>query len=933
MRTQVVISPAPTRPTGLQAAPGNGRVTLTWDDPGKGIYIEFYRYTADGGATWTDIPGSETTVQGQLTRYTVPNLTNGQAYTFAILAENDTGASPPSAAVTATPRAAAPAKPTGLSAAPGNAEATLAWDDPHDASIARYQVRQGNANWADISGSGASTTSHTVGTLTNGASYTFRIRAVNDHDGDGTDDPGAASDAVTVTPGVPAGPGQLQRGPRRHPGDARLGGAGQRQRQRRHRLRIQLERGRGHARLDRRPGQRLGRPRRRNRVHGDRSRQQHHLRLRGAGGERQRAGRRHADPPGRARASRRAATAGGIEGESGPSKGVAHLVAAVEPEPSGDLLPVPAERRRARDLEPGLDRDRRQRRRHGRAPARRPRQRQDLHLRAPGPEGQHRRPRGQGAGHPEPRRGQGGDNPLPFRRGHDPGRQRVHGRSALSPAGLNWRIVVPGTTEIDGRAFTIRSLQGTTPETSQRYRFTGAGQEGLDIEVDPPLTGPVQVCLEPTEALRQEAGGRPLLLLRYDGAWTPLSTAYEDGMACANVSSFSAFVLGYAVDAAGGGTAPGPRPDFGTAAVPDQGWTEGTRIAPLTLPAATGGGAPADLQPDAEPAAGGLPRRCGAAVDRNAGARAGGDGIHLDGAGRGWRRGIAYLLHCRGGRPAPGIGAAGGAADAGALARRATSGALDTIGARFGDIGASSLTLGGRAMPLDGFGSSPDGGAYMAGADTACPARGSEHGGFGAPSGCAAGLRSQGMEVGELMRTSAFSLPLGASEGAPGAPLWSVWGGGDFGSFAGRGDNGIRYDGDLRTGWLGMDARFGRWLAGLALSHGEGEADYGFAAGGLSGEGRLNTSLTAVYPYGRWTFADGLELRGVVGAGQGELRHSYGAGNDEETTETGDLSMRMASAGARQPLADIAASGSRRGRMRASRASPRTAARRTRSTA
>ena len=167
-----------TVPTGFSATPGDAQVTLAWDAP-----------TESG--------------------ITVPNLTNGQAHTFGIQAENGRGASPISEAVTATPRGGPPARPRGLSAAPGNAEATLTWDDPHDASITRYQVKQGTAAWADISGSGAGTTSHTVGTLTNGTAYTFQIRAVNDHDGDSTDDPGPASDAVTVTPGVPAAPASL----------------------------------------------------------------------------------------------------------------------------------------------------------------------------------------------------------------------------------------------------------------------------------------------------------------------------------------------------------------------------------------------------------------------------------------------------------------------------------------------------------------------------------------------------------------------------------------------------------------------------------------------------------------------------------------------------------------------------------------------------
>ena len=123
----------------------------------------------------------------------------------------------------------------------------------------------------------------------------------------------------------------------------------------------------------------------------------------------------------------------------------------------------------------------------------------------------------------------------------------------LLPDDLDWRITVPGTTNIDKRTFTLLSLQGGTPETSPRYTFTSSGQEGLDIKVSPVLSGSVQVCLKPSERLRLEASaasaaGQPLLLLHYDGTdkeWEALTTTYEHGMACADVSSFSPFVLGY----------------------------------------------------------------------------------------------------------------------------------------------------------------------------------------------------------------------------------------------------------------------------------------------------------------------------------------------------------------------------------------------------
>ncbi len=85
-----------------------------------------------------------------------------------------------------------PSAPTGLSAAPGNATATLAWTDPSDSSITGYSVRHAtststlaSASWTAISGSTATTTTHTVSGLTNGTRYHFQLRAANSV-GDGT---------------------------------------------------------------------------------------------------------------------------------------------------------------------------------------------------------------------------------------------------------------------------------------------------------------------------------------------------------------------------------------------------------------------------------------------------------------------------------------------------------------------------------------------------------------------------------------------------------------------------------------------------------------------------------------------------------------------------------------------------------------------------
>ena len=78
----------------------------------------------------------------------------------------------------------APAAPSSLTASPSDGQVALSWTDPGDATISGYELRYkaGSAaygSWADISGSDADTTSHTVTGLTNGTVHSFDLRAEN----------------------------------------------------------------------------------------------------------------------------------------------------------------------------------------------------------------------------------------------------------------------------------------------------------------------------------------------------------------------------------------------------------------------------------------------------------------------------------------------------------------------------------------------------------------------------------------------------------------------------------------------------------------------------------------------------------------------------------------------------------------------------------
>ena len=198
---------APGAPRSLSATPGNQRVSLSWSAAAaNGSAILRYEYRRDSGS-WSTVSGG-----ASARSRTVTGLTNGTSYTFKVRAVNGKGAGSV-ASVTATPKAPpkAPGAPGSLSAAAGNKQVSLSWSAAaaNGSAILRYEYRRDSGSWSTVSG-GASARSRTVTGLTNGTSYTFKVRAVN---GVGS----GSSASVTATPKAPAtvpgAPGSLSATP------------------------------------------------------------------------------------------------------------------------------------------------------------------------------------------------------------------------------------------------------------------------------------------------------------------------------------------------------------------------------------------------------------------------------------------------------------------------------------------------------------------------------------------------------------------------------------------------------------------------------------------------------------------------------------------------------------------------------------------------
>ncbi len=189
-------------PTAVTAAAGNASATVSWSAPASdgGAAVTGYRVTTYVGGI-----AQGTTDAGNATSIVVTGLMNGTAYTFSVAAANGIGYGPESAQTAVVTPMTVSGAPTGVTAAAGNASATVSWSAPASdggAAVTGYRVTTYVGGIAQGTTDAGNATSIVVTGLMNGTAYTFSVAAAN---GIGYG-PESAQTAVVTPVTVPGAP-------------------------------------------------------------------------------------------------------------------------------------------------------------------------------------------------------------------------------------------------------------------------------------------------------------------------------------------------------------------------------------------------------------------------------------------------------------------------------------------------------------------------------------------------------------------------------------------------------------------------------------------------------------------------------------------------------------------------------------------------------
>jgi hypothetical protein len=201
---QVPANTAPNAPANVGGTSGDASLTATWDaattipdgSPVTGYVVEVQ---AVGTASFL-----RSTVAAGVLSAPFTGLTNGTPYTIQVFATSAAGQGPAGSGGPVTPSplpTTVPGAPTIAAATAGNGNATVRWTAPVGRVPDSYTVEATTGTTVTtVPVASGTATSTVVAGLTNGASYTFKVAAVNIL---GTGAMSAASNAVTPN----AGPG------------------------------------------------------------------------------------------------------------------------------------------------------------------------------------------------------------------------------------------------------------------------------------------------------------------------------------------------------------------------------------------------------------------------------------------------------------------------------------------------------------------------------------------------------------------------------------------------------------------------------------------------------------------------------------------------------------------------------------------------------
>ncbi len=164
--------------------------------------------------------------------------------------------------------------------------------------------------------------------------------------------------------------------------------------------------------------------------------------------------------------------------------------------------------------------------------------------------------------------------------------------------------------------------------------------------------------------------------------------------------------------------------------------------------------------------------------------------------------------------------------------------------------------------------------------------------GEGRDEGGQAGFGARAVSNRDLLIGSSFSVTGEASAGG----AVSLWGRGAHATFDGR-DGDLTLDGEVTSAMIGADWAHDAWTAGLLVSHSRGEGGYRAP----SGDGTVTSTVTGLYPWGRYRVNERVTVWGVAGYGAGELTltpENPETGEDDPAM-TADLSLAMGAVGLR----------------------------------